>query len=406
MKRAVITGIGIISSIGNNIKDILFNLKNGCSGIVFSKKMKDAGMRSNVCGNIKLNKDYYINYKHLRFMNKSTIYAYLSMKEAIKSSGLNTSIYENNPSVGIIIGSSGNYPNDFVKDIKKMHNTKNIKSISPYLIMKYMFSNISACLSTFFKIKGISYSISSACSTSANCIGYATEQIKLGKQNIMFAGGSEEISWEMSCTFDAIGALSTKFNNQPNQSSRPYDINRDGFVISGGCGIIIIEELQHALYRNAKIFAEIVGYGINSNGNHMIIPDELGIMNCMKLSMCNINEPIDYLNTHGTSTKIGDIKELIAIKKTFKNNIPYISSTKSITGHSLGASGVQEIIYSIIMLENNFIAPSMNIKNIEQCANNMNIVTKLIKKKLNIIMSNSLGFGGTNVTLIIKKFFY
>lgn len=406
MKRVVITGIGIVSSIGNNKKEVLESLYNQNSGITFSPIMKDSGMKSHVWGNIKINQNdvhNIINRKFLRFMNDSSIYSYIAMLEAIEDSQLNIQEYQKNPRVGLIAGSGGGSPFHQVACVDKMRS-KGLRGIGPYMVTKVMSSGISACLSTFFKIHGISYSISSACATSAHCIGNALEQIKSNKQDIIFAGGAEEVSWEISCEFDAMGALSTKYNKIPEKASRPYDLNRDGFVISGGSGIIVIEELEHAKARNAKIYAEIIGYGATSDGSNMVCPSGDGAIRCMKIALQEAKTKIDYLNTHGTSTKIGDIKELEAIKIVFgKKNIPAISSTKSITGHSLGASGVQEAIYSILMLKNGFIVPSINISKFDPKAENFNIITKLTKKKLNTVMSNSFGFGGTNASLIFKK---
>lgn len=406
MKRAVITGLGIISSIGNNIEEVLNSFYKKKSGITFSHELKNSGMRSHIWGNIKLSKNDIVNIidrKFLRFMNNASIYSYISMLEAIKNAGLKNNQYQNNPRVGLIVGSGGGSPFNQVSSIDGMRN-KGLRGVGPYMVTKVMSSGISACLATPFKIKGISYSISSACATSAHCIGNAFEQIQLGKQDIIFAGGGEELSWELSCHFDAMGALSTKYNNIPKQASRTYDINRDGFVISGGGGIIVIEELKHALARNAYIYGEIVGYGATSDGSYMVAPSGEGATRCMQIAISNLKDPIDYLNSHGTSTLIGDIKELEAIKLVFKKYKPLISSTKSMTGHALGAAGVQEVIYSLLMMKYGFIAPSINIDKIDSMAKDFNIITELTFKKLNIIMSNSFGFGGTNASLVIKKY--
>lgn len=325
------------------------------------------------------------------------------MLEAIKSSGLKNYQYQNNPRVGLIVGSGGGSPFNQVCSIDGMRN-KGLRGVGPYMVTKVMSSGISACLATPFKIKGVSYSISSACATSAHCIGNAFEQIQLGKQDIVFAGGGEELSWELSCHFDAMGALSTKYNNIPEKASRTYDINRDGFVISGGSGIIIVEELEHAINRSAYIYGEIVGYGATSDGSYMVAPSGEGATRCMKMAISNLKEPVDYLNSHGTSTLIGDIKELEAIKLVFNEYKPLISSTKSMTGHALGAAGVQEVIYSLLMMKYGFIAPSINIDTIDLMAKDFNIVTELTFKKLNTVMSNSFGFGGTNASLVIKRY--
>ncbi|WMY97324.1 MAG: beta-ketoacyl-ACP synthase I [Arsenophonus sp.] len=405
MKRAVITGLGIISSIGNNKKEVLNSLKKGCSGIRFSKEFKEMGLRSHVWGNIQLEKNEIksqIDRKILRFMSDCSIYAYLAMKEAIKDSKLNKKDISN-IRTGIIVGSGGGSPRNQVAGSDGMRK-KGLRGVGPYMVTKAMASGISACLATPFKIKGVNYSISSACSTSAHCIGHALELIQLKKQDIIFAGGGEEVTWELTCEFDAMGALSTKYNDFPEKSSRTYDQNRDGFVIAGGAGIIVVEELEHALNRNAHIYAEIIGYGATSDGYDMVTPSGDGAVRCMKIALINA-EKIDYINTHGTSTPIGDTKELEAIIKVFGiNNIPVISSTKSMTGHALGAAGVHEIIYSLLMLEYGFIAPSINIEILDKKARGINIIKKPINYSLNTIMSNSFGFGGTNVSLVIKKY--
>ncbi|MGD6858524.1 MAG: beta-ketoacyl synthase N-terminal-like domain-containing protein [Enterobacteriaceae bacterium] len=403
MKRVVITGIGIVSSIGNSKKKVLYSLKNGKSGISYSEELKELGLKSNVWGKIEVDKIKLNKKRIFRFMNDGSVYAYLSMKKAIKDSKLTNDIISN-INTGLIIGCGGGTPKthfNWVSNLKK----KLKKKVSPYTIIKTMPSNACACLSTLFKIKGISYSISSACSTSTNCIGNAFEIIRLGKQNLMFTGGCEELCWEMACEFDSMNALSSKYNKSPEKSSRVYDVNRDGFVISGGAGIIVLEELKHALSRNAKIYGEIIGYGTASDGENMTTPSIDGVVRCMKMALNKINYlDIDYINTHGTSTLAGDITEILAIKKIFKKYRPYISSTKSITGHSLGASGVHEVIFSLLMLENNFISPCINIEKIDEEAKNMNIVEKTKFCKLDTIMTNNLGFGGANATLIIKRY--
>lgn len=404
MKRAVITGIGIISSIGNNKEKVLNSLKKGHSGIVFSEEMKNVGLRSNVWGEIKLDVKGLIERKILRFMSDASIYAYLSMEQAIFDSCLSTDIYQNNPRVGIIVGSGGGSPKSQVYSADAARGPRGIKAVGPYMVTKAMASGVSACLATPYKIYGLNYSISSACATSAHCIGNAFEHIQNGKQDIIFAGGAEELSWELACEFDAMGALSTKYNHCPNLASRAYDVNRDGFVISGGGGILVIEELQHALNRNAYIYAEIIGYGATSDGYDMVVPSGDGAIRCMNMAINNLDDRIDYINTHGTSTIVGDIKELYSICSVFGKNVPSVSSTKSITGHSLGAAGVHEIIYSILMLENNFIAPSINIEDIENMAKDIDVVVEMREVPLNIVMSNSFGFGGTNAVLVIKKF--
>ncbi|MCV2502042.1 MAG: beta-ketoacyl-ACP synthase I [Candidatus Lightella neohaematopini] len=401
MRRSVITGLGIISSIGNNKAEVIKSLKCGKSGITFSQELKDSGMRSHIWGNIKLNTKDIINRKMSRFMSDASVYAYLSMEQAIIDANLTKNMISNDRT-GLIVGSGGGSPRNQVIGSINM-KSKGLRGVSPYLVTKAMSSGISACLSTFFGIRGVSYSISSACATSAHCIGHAMEIIKYGKQDIIFAGGGEELCWEMACEFDAMGALSTKYNTVPEKASRVYDINRDGFVIAGGGGIIVVEELEHAVARNAHIYAEIIGYGATSDGINMVIPSGDGAIRCMKMALKNINTSVDYINVHGTSTILGDIKELEAIKKTFGNKHPAFSSTKSMTGHALGAAGVHEIIFTLLMLENNFIAPSINIEILDPKAKNMNLITRTTNCLLKTVMSNSFGFGGTNASLIMQK---
>ncbi|MXP48476.1 beta-ketoacyl-ACP synthase I [Pantoea sp. Eser] len=404
MKRAVITGLGIVSSIGNNQQEVLASLREGRSGITFSEEMKDSGMRSHVWGNVKLDTTGLIDRKVVRFMSDASIYAYLSMEEAIKDSGLSVEAYQNNPRVGLIAGSGGGSPRFQVFGADAMRSPRGLKAVGPYVVTKAMASGVSACLATPFKIHGVNYSISSACATSAHCIGNAVEQIQLGKQDIVFAGGGEELCWEMACEFDAMGALSTRYNDTPEKASRTYDNERDGFVIAGGGGMVVVEELEHALARGAHIYAEIVGYGATSDGADMVAPSGEGAVRCMKMAMNGVDTPIDYLNSHGTSTPVGDVKELGAIREMFGDNTPYISATKAMTGHSLGAAGVQEAIYSLLMLEHGFIAPSININSLDAAAEGMNIVTQPMEKELTTVMSNSFGFGGTNATLTMRKY--
>ena len=404
MKRAVITGLGIVSSIGNNQQEVLASLREGRSGITFSQEMKDSGMRSHVWGNVKLDTTGLIDRKIVRFMSDASIYAYLSMEEAIKDSGLTDEQYQSNPRVGLIAGSGGGSPRFQVFGADAMRSPRGLKAVGPYVVTKAMASGVSACLATPFKIHGVNYSISSACATSAHCIGNAVEQIQLGKQDIVFAGGGEELCWEMACEFDAMGALSTRYNDTPEKASRTYDNERDGFVIAGGGGMVVVEELEHALARGAHIYAEIVGYGATSDGADMVAPSGEGAVRCMKMAMNGVDTPIDYLNSHGTSTPVGDVKELGAIREVFGDNTPYISATKAMTGHSLGAAGVQEAIYSLLMLEHGFIAPSININSLDAAAEGMNIVTQPMEKELTTVMSNSFGFGGTNATLTMRKY--
>ena len=403
MKRAVITGLGIVSSIGNNQQEVLASLREGRSGITFSQELKDSGMRSHVWGNVKLDTTGLIDRKVVRFMSDASIYAFLSMEQAIADAGLSPEAYQNNPRVGLIAGSGGGSPRFQVFGADAMRGPRGLKAVGPYVVTKAMASGVSACLATPFKIHGVNYSISSACATSAHCIGNAVEQIQLGKQDIVFAGGGEELCWEMACEFDAMGALSTKYNDTPEKASRTYDAHRDGFVIAGGGGMVVVEELEHALARGAHIYAEIVGYGATSDGADMVAPSGEGAVRCMQMAMHGVDTPIDYLNTHGTSTPVGDVKELAAIREVFGDKSPAISATKAMTGHSLGAAGVQEAIYSLLMLEHGFIAPSINIEELDEQAAGLNIVTETTDRELTTVMSNSFGFGGTNATLVMRK---
>ncbi len=403
MKRAVITGLGIVSSIGNNQQEVLASLREGRSGITFSQELKDSGMRSHVWGNVKLDTTGLIDRKVVRFMSDASIYAFLSMEQAIADAGLSPEAYQNNPRVGLIAGSGGGSPRFQVFGADAMRGPRGLKAVGPYVVTKAMASGVSACLATPFKIHGVNYSISSACATSAHCIGNAVEQIQLGKQDIVFAGGGEELCWEMACEFDAMGALSTKYNDTPEKASRTYDAHRDGFVIAGGGGMVVVEELEHALARGAHIYAEIVGYGATSDGADMVAPSGEGAVRCMQMAMHGVDTPIDYLNSHGTSTPVGDVKELAAIREVFGDKSPAISATKAMTGHSLGAAGVQEAIYSLLMLEHGFIAPSINIEELNEQAAGLNIVTETTDRELTTVMSNSFGFGGTNATLVMRK---
>ena len=403
MKRAVITGLGIVSSIGNNQQEVLASLREGRSGITFSQELKDSGMRSHVWGNVKLDTTGLIDRKVVRFMSDASIYAFLSMEQAIADAGLSPEAYQNNPRVGLIAGSGGGSPRFQVFGADAMRGPRGLKAVGPYVVTKAMASGVSACLATPFKIHGVNYSISSACATSAHCIGNAVEQIQLGKQDIVFAGGGEELCWEMACEFDAMGALSTKYNDTPEKASRTYDAHRDGFVIAGGGGMVVVEELEHALARGAHIYAEIVGYGATSDGADMVAPSGEGAVRCMKMAMHGVDTPIDYLNSHGTSTPVGDVKELAAIREVFGDKSPAISATKAMTGHSLGTAGVQEAIYSLLMLEHGFIAPSINIEELDEQAAGLNIVTETTDRELTTVMSNSFGFGGTNATLVMRK---
>jgi 3-oxoacyl-[acyl-carrier-protein] synthase-1 len=402
MRRAVITGLGIVSSIGNNKQEVTESLKHGRSGITFSQQFADMGLRSQVWGDLKLELSEHIDRKALRFMGDAASYAYIAMQQAIEDAGLSEEQYSNER-VGIIAGSGGASSENQVISADVLRE-KSVKRIGPYMVTRCMGSTVSACLATPFKIKGVNYSISSACATSAHCIGNALEMIQLGKQDMVFAGGGEELHWALSSQFDAMGALSTKYNDDPTKASRTYDAARDGFVSSGGGGMVVVEELEHALARGAKIYAEIVGYGATSDGYDMVAPSGEGAVRCMKQALQGIDQKVDYLNTHGTSTPVGDVKELEAIQALFGDNSPPMSATKSLTGHALGAAGVNEAIYSLLMMENDFIAPSINVEELDEAAKGLDIVTTTRDAKLELIMSNSFGFGGTNASLAFKKY--
>ena len=403
MKRVVITGMGIVSSLGSNKEEVLKSLKNSNSGIEFSQDYADLGLRSHVHGSIpEIDIDAVIDRKMKRFMADAAIYNAIALDEAIKQSGLTKDIVSN-PRTGLIMGSGG-ASNQNVVESADILREKGIKRVGPYRVPRTMGSTTSACLSTMFEIKGVNYSISSACSTSAHCIGNAMEQIQLGKQDVVFAGGGEELNWSLTMLFDAMGALSSKYNDRPTIASRAFDADRDGFVISGGGGALVVESLDHALARGANIIAEITGYGATSDGYDMVAPSGEGAKRCMELATSTIEGPIDYINAHGTSTPVGDVKELEAIKSVFKESIPNIGSTKSLSGHALGAAGVNEAIYSLLMLQNNFMAESVNIENLDEAALGLPIVQKMTECELNRVMSNSFGFGGTNATLVFEKF--
>lgn len=401
MRRAVITGMGIVSSIGNNLEEVLDSLKEGKSGISFSESFAEMKLRSHVWGDLKVVPSELIDRKKFRFMGDAAGFAYLAMEQAIADAGLSEADVSNDRT-GLVAGSGGASAVNQTLSVD-IHREKGVKRVGPYMVPRTMSSTVSACLATPFKIRGTSYTISSACATSAHCIGHALELIQLGKQDIIFAGGGDELSWNQALMFDAMGALSTRYNDTPQKASRTYDADRDGFVISGGGGIMVIEELEHALARGAKIYGEIVGYGATSDGHDMVAPSGEGAMRCMQMAMQGVDK-VDYINTHGTSTPVGDTKELQAIKELFGNNAPPISATKAMTGHALGAAGVHEAIYATLMLEHDFIAPSINIENLDENAQGLDIVTTCRPAKLNTVMSNSFGFGGTNATLVIKKY--
>ena len=402
LKRAVITGVGAISCIGDNISEITKSLKLGTSGICFNESYKELGMRSQISGSINLNLRDLIDRKHLRFMGEAASYAYLSTAEAIKDSGLDLSRFSSQD-VGVIAGSGGASSRSQVEaaDIVK---SKGVKRIGPYRVTQTMGNTVSAALATFFGIKGVNFSISSACSTSAHCIGSALEQIQLGKQKIILAGGAEDEHWTMSSMFDAMGALSSSYNESPEKASRPFDKNRDGFVIAGGAGMLVVEELDHALERNADIYAEITGYGATSDGDDMVHPSGEGATNCMlKAVEMHGKDNIDYINAHGTSTPAGDPVELESIKKVFKDKIPPISSTKSQTGHTLGAAGALESIFSLLMLKNSFISKTLNLSSSIDEGKGLDLVSEVRNQDLDAVMNNSFGFGGTNVSLVFEK---
>ena len=402
MKNVVITGVGIKSCIGNTYDEVVNSLKNGKSGITSNETYKEMGFRSQVSGSVDLNFSELIDRKLYRFMGESAAYAYLAAQDAIEMAGI-SELHLNSDRTGIVAGSGGASTRVMVStaDITR---EKGPKRIGPYAVTKSMGSSISAILGTAYKLKGINYSISSACATSAHCIGHGADLIKSGQQDIVLAGGGEDLHWSSSALFDAMGALSSNFNDNPSAASRAYDKNRDGFVISGGSGMVILEDEEHAIKRNANILAKLTGYYATSDGYDMVAPSGEGALRCMKGALQNHGSEVDYINTHGTSTPVGDVAELKAIKELFKNDIPIISSTKSMTGHSLGATGVQEAIYSIMMMREKFIAPSINIDELCDEAEGLNIATQTLEKDISAVLSNSFGFGGTNASLVISKY--
>ena len=402
MRRVVVTGMGIVSSLGNNKAEVLESLREGRSGIVFSQEYADHGLRSHVCGAIQFNAGELIDRKLMRFMAKGHAYAWIAMQEAIADAALSPELVSN-IRTGLIVGAGGTSTESMLEATNTLAE-KGVRRVGPYMVTKTMSSGVAACLATGAKIKGINYGISSACSTSAHCIGNGVEQIQMGKQDIVFAGGAEEEHWTMAFLFDAMGALSSKYNDSPQKASRTYDANRDGFVISGGGGIVVLEELEHAKKRGAKIYAEVVGYGATSDGYDMVAPSGEGATRCMQLALQGVEGEVDYINTHGTSTPVGDVKELEAIRAVFGNKIPAIASTKSLSGHALGAAGVNEAIYTLLMMENNFIAASANIETLDAAADGLPIVRQRIDNaNMQTAMSNSFGFGGTNATLTFSR---
>ncbi len=403
MKRVVVTGLGVVSCLGNDQVALLDSLRAGKSGIKFNEIFKEMGLRSNVCGSVEINLEEHIDRKVQRFMGDAAAYTYIAMAQAITDAGLEDAEVSN-VRTGLIAGSGGASSANIVASADKLRD-KGVRRIGPYMVPRTMGSTVSACLATPFKIKGVNYSITSACATSAHCIGAAVEQIQLGKQDIVFAGGGEEEDWLLTALFDAMGALSTRYNETPQLASRPYDADRDGFVIAAGGSMLVVEELQHALARGAKIYAEIVGYGATSDGYDMVAPSGEGAVRCMQLASSTVNTPIDYINTHGTSTPVGDTCELTAIREVFGENVPRFSSTKSLCGHSLGATGAIEAISCLLMLQNDFISPSINVVTPDPAIAAMPIVTKRIDNAgLTTVMSNSFGFGGTNASLVFRRY--
>jgi 3-oxoacyl-[acyl-carrier-protein] synthase-1 len=392
--------MGVVSSLGNDIAEVTSSLKTGKSGIQFCEDYAELGMRSHIAGRVSIDQKELIDRKHLRFMGDAAAFSYVAMQQAIEDAGLELDEIKN-PQVGLITGSGGGSPSNNIL-AAEIAKERGVKRVGPYAVPKTMGSTTSACLSTMFGIQGTSYSISSACSTSAHCIGHGADLIRSGRHHTVFAGGGEEEHWSMSILFDAMGAMSSKYNDTPTQASRTYDASRDGFVIAGGGGILVLEEYEHAKARGAKIYAELVGFGATSDGFDMVAPSGEGAVRCMQQAMENVQGPIDYVNTHGTSTPVGDLKELEALKAVFKDKMPFISATKSLSGHALGAAGVHEAIYSLIMMKERFLAASANIKDLDPAAIGLPILVENMSQKVRTIMSNSFGFGGTNATLVFQ----
>lgn len=402
MKRVVITGYGIVSSLGNNKSEVLESLREGRSGIEFSEAYAELGMRSRVHGSINIDAKSVIDRKLYRFMGDAAAYSYIAMQEAVDHAGLDESVVSSERT-GLILGTGGASPENIVLAADNLRQ-RGVKRVGPYMVTKTMASTVPACVGTAFRIKGVSYSISSACSTSAHCIGHGAELIQFGKQDVVFAGGGEELHWSLSVLFDGMGAMSSNFNDNPEAASRAYDVDRDGFVISGGAGVVVLEYLDHAKARGANIIAELVGYGATSDGYDMVQPSGTGAVRCMHQAIGSVEKPVQYINAHGTSTPVGDIKELEAVTEVFGKNLPYITSTKSVTGHALGAAGVNESIYTLLMMENCFIPASANIFNLDPQAADITIATQNIDDiDLQCAMSNSFGFGGTNCSLVFDR---
>ena len=402
MRRVVVTGMGIVSCLGNSKEAVTESLRNSRSGITANESYREMGLRSQVSGTVDIDLPALIDRKKLRFMGNSAAYAYLSMQQAIEDAGLSEELVSN-PRTGIIAGSGGATTSQIVWAVDTLRE-RGVRRLGPYLVPRTMSSSVSACLSTHFAIKGLNYSITSACATSTHCIGAAMEQIQWGKQDVVFAGGGEEEHWSLAMMFDAMGALSSKYNDTPEQASRAYDANRDGFVIAGGGGMVVLEELEHARARGAHIYAELVGYGANSDGDNMVAPSGEGAVRCMQQALEGVEPQVDYINTHGTSTPVGDIAELKAIREVFGSDSPPLSSSKSLCGHSLGAAGVQEAIHCLLMMENGFMAGSANISELDPAAEGIDVLLKTREKAaLNTVMSNNFGFGGTNAVIVFRK---
>ncbi len=403
MRRVVVTGMGLVSCLGNDKESVTESLRDGKSGISFNEDFREIGLRSHVSGSVDINLAEHIDRKHLRFMGDAAAYAYVAMQSAIDDSGL-TGEQISNPRTGLIAGSGGASSANIVLSADKLRE-KGVRRLGPYIVPKTMSSTVSACLATHFGIRGLNFSVTSACATSTHCIGTAMEQIQWGKQDVIFAGGGEENHWSLAMMFDGMGALSTKYNDEPTKASRAYDVERDGFVISGGGGMLVIEELEHAKARGAKIYAEIVGYGATSDGDNMVAPSGEGAVRCMQQAIATVNSPVDYINTHGTSTPVGDIAELNAMREVFGEAVPPFSSSKSLCGHSLGAAGVQEAIHCLLMMENKFMAGSVNISEPDPKAEGMPVLLESRDNaNLNTIMSNNFGFGGTNACIVFQRY--
>lgn len=400
MRRVVITGLGIVSPLGDSVPEVLTSLLEGRSGITYQPRYAELQLRSRVGGFTRINIAGHVDKKNLRFMGDAAAYAFIAMQQAIIDAGL-TDAEVSNPRTGLIMGSGGTSAANVVDGVDILRS-KGVRRLSPFLVPRTMSSTVSACLTAPYRIKGLCYSISSACATGSHCIGAGLEQIQMGKQDIIFAGGGDEEHWIQTGMFDAMGALSTNFNDTPTRASRPYDVDRDGFVVANGAGVVVLEELAHALQRGARIYGEVIGYGATADGYQVVAPSGEGAVRCMRMALDTVSTPVDYINAHGTSTPLGDIVELQAIREVFGSDVPPISSTKSLSGHSLGAAGVHEAIYSLLMLEHGFIAASANIETIDPQAADMPIVTRLTRTGLQTVMSNSYGFGGTNACLVFR----